>query len=52
MYSELELADATQEKFPVSAIARGLIVRVEMNGDCRLEAEVMVILLSVMLGVH
>jgi hypothetical protein len=52
MYWEGESVDATQEKFPVSAIARGLIVRVEMNVDCRLEAGVMAILLSVVLGVH
>ena len=52
MYSEGEYADATQEKFPLSVVARGLIVRVEMNGDCRLEAGVMVTLLSVVLGVH
>ena len=37
---------------PSSSSARGLIVRMEMNGDCRVEAGIMVTLLSVVLVVH
>ena len=44
MYSDEELAMASQEYWPVSVMASGLMVSVEMNGDIIVEGRVIVTL--------
>ena len=44
MYSDEELALASQEYWPVSVMASGLMVSVEMNGDIIVEGSVIVTL--------
>ena len=44
MYSDEELAMASQEYWPVSVMASGLMVSVEMNGDIIVEGSVIVTL--------
>ena len=44
MYSDEDLAMASQEYWPVSVMASGLMVSVEMNGDIIVEGRVIVTL--------
>ena len=44
MYSDEELAMASQEYWPASVMASGLMVSVEMNGDIIVEGRVIVTL--------
>ena len=44
MYPDEELAMASQEYWPASVMARGLMVSVEMNGDIIVEGRVIVTL--------